>query len=185
MPENTPKFYLDTCVFIDLIEHGPLSDKGKLLTSLFEDAEARKCELVTSVITIAEVLWAKAEKDGKKVSPKTQQIINALWHPQSSPVRLIDVHEAIARDAQNLLRSHLHKGWTKTGAVDAVALVTARRERAHAYFTTERAMKKWGAVLGFEVCEPRRPPNASTQASPGKDSGHLFDGQSDDADDVA
>jgi len=76
----------------------------------------------------------------------------------SSPIRLIDVHELIAREALKLLRDGIANGWAKTKGVDAIHLATARREGVQEFVTTEKAMNKWAAVLGFKVCAPHHEP---------------------------
>lgn len=147
-------YYIDSCVFLDFIEL-PTSDPGSvIIANIIEDAEKGRFRLVTSTITLAEVLWAKEESDRKKVDKTVQAKIENLFHPASSPVELIPVHEIIAREAQKLLRGHLHKGWKKTKGVDAIHLVTAKREGVDEFLTTEQAMSKWGKQLGFKVCEP-------------------------------
>lgn len=169
MPSK-PKFYLETAVVLELLEKPKDVEPCRSLWNAFEAAENGECELVSSVLVMTEVLFAKAEADRKAVSPAVQAIMEKLWHPDSSPIRLIEVHELIARDALALVRAHLAKGWQKTKGNDAIHLITAKREKVTELWTTEHAMTKWGDVLGFKVCHPHyEKPEDEAKATP------LFD----------
>ena len=121
---------------------------------MIADAEKNRFKLVTSVITIAEVWHAKAEIDGKAPDPDVERMIASLWHPDASPIWLVDVHEVIVRDAAKLLRQGIQHGWRKTKGVDGVHLVTAKREGVQEFWTTDGAMKKWEPIVGYKVCTP-------------------------------
>jgi hypothetical protein len=155
---------LESSLIIDVIECAPDKEPAKTLWELFEAAENKQCELITSVATIAEVFYAKHERDKKKLDPEISAQIEKLWHPDSSPLRLIEVHELIAREAGAMLRDHVVKGFCKTGGLDGIHLVTAKREKADEFFCSERAMTKWGEVLGFKVCKPHLPPAAQVES---------------------
>lgn len=151
---SKPTYYLDSCVLIDLIEHPEDQEPAKTMVAVMTAGDEGKVNLVTSTLTIVEVTYGKQEIARKGLDPAIEQRIEQLWHPASSPIRLIDPHEIIARDALRLLRDNLKRGWTKTRATDAVHLVTAQREFADEFFSNDLAMKKWGEVLGFKVCAP-------------------------------
>jgi predicted nucleic acid-binding protein len=165
---SKPTYYLDACVLIDLIELPETHPASQAVARVLDEADEGKCNLVTSVLTIAEVLYAKHEIDGKALDPFVEAKIAELWHPSASPIQLVEVHELIARDANRLLRDHLCNGWTKTGTIDAVHLATAHREFATEFFTNEHAMKKWEDVMGFKVCaaHPATPADASLFSLP-------------------
>jgi predicted nucleic acid-binding protein len=151
---SKPTYYLDSCVLIDLIERPETEEPAKTVAAIISAAEEGKLNLVTSTLTIVEVTYVKREIDGKALDASIEEQIEQLWHPASSPIRLVDVHEIIAREAVRLLRDNLKRGWTKTRSADAIHLVTARREFASEFLTNEHAMKKWGEILGFKVCAP-------------------------------
>ena len=90
--------------------------------------------------------------------------IARLWHPASSPIRLVDVHELICRDTVKLLRSGIEKGWARTKGVDGIHLVTAQRERVDEFWTSDGGMDKWGPLLGFTVCAPHYDPDSPIAA---------------------
>ena len=152
--DETPIYYFDSSVFLDLIEHPEDQEPAKTIAAMIDAASKGHCRIITSLITMVEVLWAKHELDKKKLDAKVENRIMALWHPESSPIKVIEVSEFITRDALSLLREGLKKGWSKSKGVDAVHLITAKREGATEFIATEHAMEKWGKRLGFEVKLP-------------------------------
>lgn len=165
---SKPTYYIDSCVFIDLIELPPTDERARIIAQVITDAEDEKCNLVTSILTIAEVVYSKHEIDKKTLDPIIEEKIDKLWHPASSPIQLVDVHELIVRDARKWLREGVTRGWTKTRGIDAIHLATAHREFVDEFFTNERAMEKWGLVMGFAV----RCPHTLAQETQGE---QLFD----------
>jgi hypothetical protein len=110
---SIPTYYLDSCVLLDLIEHPQTQEPAKTIAAVMAAAEQEKCVLVTSVMTIVEVLYAKHEIQNRAIDPVVQDKIDRLWHSGSSPIILVDVHEMIARDAVQLLRDQIKWGWAK------------------------------------------------------------------------
>ncbi|MEX2387535.1 MAG: PIN domain-containing protein [Phycisphaeraceae bacterium] len=179
MPETDlkPVYYLDACVFIDLIECDEDQEPAKTIIAVLNEADKQsgRFKVVTSYLTVVEVLWAKHEADNHQIDPDVEMKINALWHPDS-PVHLVEVHELIARDAQKLLRDGLKKKWKKTKGNDAIHLITAKREGATEFFTNgEQAMKKWGKLLGFDVCKPHYEPPTEVGPESKESSNNLFE----------
>ena len=153
-----PTYYLDANVLIDLIEHPADQEPARTVASLLDDGDRGRVNLVTSTLTIIEVWKAKRELDKDTLDPEVEKTINNLWHPDSSPIQLVDCSELIVREAQVMLRKGIARGWTKTKGFDAVHLVTAAREKVDEFFTSEHAMYKWGEVLGLPVCPAHRDP---------------------------
>ena len=56
-------YYLDSCIFLDLIEHPADQEPAKTIAAALADAEEGRCSIVTSTVTMAEVWYAKAEVD--------------------------------------------------------------------------------------------------------------------------
>ena len=61
MGNNKPTYYIDADVFITLIETPATEEPSKIIEAMLSDAGAGKVRVVTSMITIAEVAFAKAE----------------------------------------------------------------------------------------------------------------------------
>jgi predicted nucleic acid-binding protein len=150
---NTPRYYLDACVLIDLIEHPVEAEPARTIAAMLDEADKGRVRLVTSTITVVEVWNAKREVDRNEIAADVEEVISRLWHPDG-PIELITVSELIAKEALGMLRSCIERGWSKTQGNDAVHLITAKRENVDEFLTTERAMNKWGDMLGFKVCAP-------------------------------
>ena len=75
---SIPRYYWDSNVFLSYIEGttGRMND----IEALLEDAEAGRCEIYTSVLTVAEVAFAEAEKVGRQLDPAVEAAIDALLH---------------------------------------------------------------------------------------------------------
>jgi predicted nucleic acid-binding protein len=153
---DQPKYYIETTVLIDALDK-PVSDEGNAaLFQLFSDADDGKCTLITSAVTMVEVLFAEHEKKNGRLSAEVTAKLDTFWHPDSSPLRIIPCHEAITREALSTYREYWAKeDWRKSKGKDLVHLVTAKREGVDIFITTETAMKKWAAPMGFSVCTPK------------------------------
>lgn len=153
------KYYLDSCVFLSLIEATP----GRVTTikSILEECEQGGCELFTSHLSIAEVAFAKAEKEGRALDPDVEDKIDELWHPDF-PMQIVEVHQLIVYDAKNLIRTSMQFGWSKREQWslkpnDAIHLVTAKRHAVDAFLTYDKKLTKYGNVTGCPVCPPVPP----------------------------
>jgi hypothetical protein len=98
MPDEPKRIYWDACVFLDYIEGAP--QWMPILDALLEQAsETDELIIYTSAVSITEVAFAKAEKDGGILDPKTESEIDALWNDRSA-VKLVEFNEIIARSAR-------------------------------------------------------------------------------------
>lgn len=145
-----PTIYLDACIIIDLLEGGKDAAAAE---HVFKLADARLVNLVTSVITIAEAWHAKVEIEGKAPAADIQERISHVWSPETG-IHLVDVHEIIARDALDLLRTGIEQGWSKTNTCDAIHLITAKNEQANILLTRDGPMRKWSPIVGMKICTP-------------------------------
>ena len=69
------RFYLETTVVIELLERPKDDELSRSVWALLEDADARKCEVFTSSLTVVEVLFAESEKKKGKLDPKVTDAI--------------------------------------------------------------------------------------------------------------
>jgi predicted nucleic acid-binding protein len=147
-----PRLYWDSCVFLALIE-GDDSARLPIIQSLLMDAEQKKIEIFSSHLTVAEVAYGKAEKDGRALNASTEEKINKLWHPDS-PFKLVEVHFLNSFDAKSIVRD----GITNSRAIkphDAIHLATAKRLGISEFHTYDELLWRWDSVLGFRVIAPR------------------------------
>ncbi len=153
-PPAPVRLYWDACVFLSLIEGTP--ERMPHIQSVLEEMDKGACEICTSVLTIAEVSFAKSEKDGKLLSPAIQKTIDKLWSLES-PFRLVEVHRTIALEAQQFVRAAMSQG-LPLKPPDAIHLATAVRLGASEFQTYDTFRGKSSAVAvlcGLRIIEPR------------------------------
>ena len=104
-------------------------------------------------MSIAEVAFAKAEKDGKVLDPAVEAEIDTLWHPDS-PVRLVEVSQLICIGARRLLRDAMIRA-IPLRAADAVHLATAVMiGETNQFHTYDEKLRKCQPLVPFNISEP-------------------------------
>lgn len=90
MPDQAKRYYWDSNVLLSDVNRIP--DRLSAIEGMLDDAERGKIEIVTSMVTIAEVAYAATEKLGHALDAATEADLDALWEP---PIRLIEfqVHQ--------------------------------------------------------------------------------------------
>lgn len=151
MPDEPKRISWDACVFLDYIEGAP--QWMPILDALLEQASGTD-ELViyTSTVSITEVAFAKAEKDGRALDPNIEAEIDALWNDRSA-VKLVEFNEVIARGARRLMRQGIEQG-RQLKPLDAIHLATARNRRVAEFHTTDNRLQKNWQDLEFPVHDP-------------------------------
>lgn len=145
-----PLYYWDASVLLSYIEETP--DRVDVIEELLEEADAGKHQIFTSFITITEVAWGKAEKEGKALDPRVEERIDGLWHPDS-PVRLVEVHQLVTLDARTLMRHAIEIGWGLK-PLDALHLATAKRIGASAVHSYDSKWPRWSEQLSLPIGTP-------------------------------
>ena len=130
-PPVSKNIYWDACVFLDLIEGDEERRHG--IEAVLDEASKGRFLIHTSVLTIAEVMYAKSEKDNAVLNRDIECKIRALWQP-GSPFALVDVFRGIVEDAQELSRESMANKVSVKPA-DAIHLATARRLGCFAFHT--------------------------------------------------
>lgn len=144
------RYYWDACVFLSLIEG--TKDRLPIIDAILDDCQNGRIEICTSVLSITEVAFGKAEKDGKAIDPSTEEKIDKLWTPPS-PIKVIEFHELMAYDAKALIRKGLRSDWRLKSA-DAIHLVTAKRMGVAEFHTYDSKLMRYAPDLGFTIREP-------------------------------
>lgn len=152
MSDGRKRCYWDACVFLSYINKYPdrIADLDALL------AEAAKpngeLEIVTSVVSIVEVAFGIQEQTKKALDTTTEARIDQLW-TASEVVRLVEFHEAIAREARGLMRLGLPNGW-RLKPNDAIHLATAKRVQVAEFHTYGTDLDRYAELVGFKICQP-------------------------------
>ncbi|MHB1809700.1 MAG: type II toxin-antitoxin system VapC family toxin [Solirubrobacteraceae bacterium] len=150
MADAPPRVYWDTNVLLSYLNG--MGDRAPIVEELLRKARAGESEPITSTLTIAELAFAKVEKDGQMLDPEIEQAIDGLWTP--GPIKTVEFHALIARDARSLLRRGITQGWGKLKTIDAIHLATAERMGAVGFLTYCHRLQAWDGHLGFPVGEP-------------------------------
>jgi len=122
---DPPKCYIDACVFLSYIEE--TDDRIKAIDCLFGECERTDREGHSCHLSIAEVAFAKWEKEQKTLEPDVEAKIDSLWHPQS-PFVLAELSESIAREANHLFASQ----WKTDGRLRGTMPYTSRLQERSA-----------------------------------------------------
>lgn len=151
MPSDAPKFYWDSCVFLSAVDAVP--ERLPFIDQMLSECDEKKHEIFTSQLSISEVCFAKNEKAGKVLDPAIEEKIDTFWEIDS-PVKMVEVHETVTRDAKALIRWALSEGFGLKPS-DAIYLATAKILAVKAFHTYDHRLAKYSGALGFDICEPR------------------------------
>lgn len=151
MPDEPRRIYRDSCVFLHYIEG--TAAWMPILDSLLEEAsESKELVIFTSSVSITEVAFAQAEKEGKALDAEIEDAIDALWNDRTV-VKLVEFSETIAREARKLLRRAVADG-RHLKPMDAIHLATAQNRAVGDFHTTDERLQKGWQDLGFTVRDP-------------------------------
>lgn len=151
MPDHPQRIYLDACVFLSYINGDPARLPN--IDALFDEGHRGEIELITSVVSITEVAFGKAEQDGHLPDQDTLDKIESLWRPPS-PVRLIDVYDLLAEEARSVIRLAIPTGAKPIKPMDAIHVATAKRWSVSVLCTYDTTLPPWGPTLGLIIEEP-------------------------------
>lgn len=152
MPADPRRLYFDANVFLAYV--GNEEGRADTVQALLDEARRAEIVIVTSVLSIAEVAYGAHERD-EGLSEAGEQAIEELWTP-ASPVTLVDVSQAVTRNARTIIRVAKIQGLSGFRGADAVHLATARMFGCEVIFTyeTEARRLRWQQIAGISVSEP-------------------------------
>lgn len=150
MPDRV-RLYWDACVFLSYINEMP--DRLPDIEALLEQAQRGEIQIVTSVVSVAEVAFAASEQQARALDEKQEDRIARLW-ALGSPIQLVDVHLLIAEKARALQRAGVPQGWTGLRSPDAIHLATAQHEEVAEVNTYDPGWYKYASVIGRPIKRP-------------------------------
>jgi len=155
--KKIPRYYWDANVFLSFIEGH--ADRIPNIEAILADCEEGRVEIWSSHLTIAEVAFAKAEKDAKILDTEIEKKIDELWHPES-PIKLVEVSQGICVEARNLLRKNMlrpeispRQKNKSLKAADAIHLATAQMIGVDEFHTYDK-LKEFECLVPFKIEEP-------------------------------
>ncbi|MEJ7787527.1 MAG: PIN domain-containing protein [Solirubrobacteraceae bacterium] len=107
-------------------------------------------------MTQVEVAFAASEKEAGELDDEIETAIDELWLP-GSPVKVVELHAAVAHQARALMRSELAAGRSGLSASDAIHLATAVTMGADDCHTYDQRLARHAAGVPFPVREPFTP----------------------------
>ena len=143
--------YWDACVPLSYINgtqnriphiEGLLKQSGKDL------------RIITSVFTVTEVAFAKAEQDAKVLDATVEAKISMLWQV-GAPIQLVEFYEVIAAKARELMRAAIPHGWSLKPN-DAIHLATADHLKVSEMHSYDEKLYKYKELTDthFPICRP-------------------------------
>lgn len=154
MPDSKPRIYWDACVFLAYVNGD--ADRIDLLRQLLDEAREGRFELFTSMVSVTEVAYGRAEQEQGAPDEGVLNQIGELWLA-GSPVRLVEFHRLIAETAREFVREIRLEESERLTPLDAVHLATARHLGVSEFHTYDGPLRSKGAAsrFGFFVIEPR------------------------------
>lgn len=160
---NPERLYWDSCTYIDYLrgDH-PLRDA---MSWIIEDWRAGKVEIVTSALTIAEVLWVKCAAEERARSlidrPQDEAVVALFDPPEGVRFILVELSRVTARRARQLV-------WEQgIRPKDAIHVASALEAHCPVMHTNDTALLKRSTQVGGQpvlrieapqwVHEPRFP----------------------------
>ena len=138
------KIYWDSATFLALLQ----AENGRVQTCIdtLQAANDGQYLIVTSALTIAEVLWMKG---APKVTEDKAEIINQFF--RRSSIRVVNVDRRIAQSAQRLV-------WDNgIRPKDAIHIATAQKYECAIFETFDGQLAvKGGGITGIEFRHPQR-----------------------------
>ena len=141
MPDDKPFVYWDSCVPLSYINGH--EDRIRHIDPLMKRS-GDHFQIVTSVISITEVAFAKFEQDRKSLDGEIEVRLGKLWQA-GAPIKLVEVYELIALRARGLMRAAIEKGWSLKPA-DALHLATADQLQCKKFHTYDEKLTKFSVL---------------------------------------
>ena len=154
MPDSLPFVYWDSCVPLSYING--IEDRVQHITPLMKRS-GKDFQIVTSVISITEVAFAKFEQDNKLLDQEIEDKIGNLWRV-GAPKKLVELYESIAVRARRLMRAGIEKDWSLKPA-DALHLATAHQLKVKEFHTYDKRLEKFVELTDnqFTIAAPISP----------------------------
>lgn len=152
MPADPRRVYFDANVLLAYV--GNEEGRADTVQTLLDEARRAEIEILTSVLSIAEVAYGAHERD-HGLTEAGEEAIEHLWTP-ASPIMLVDVSQAVTRNARSMIRRAKVQNLGGLRAADAIHLATAHMFGCDVVFTYEGQTRRaqWQLIADVTISEP-------------------------------
>lgn len=141
MPAEIRRVYFDANVFLAYV--GNELGRADTVQTLMDEARRGQIEMLTSTLSIAEVAFGAHERD-HGLTEAGEEAIDQLWTP-ASPITLVDVSQAVTRNARTLIRRARADG---VGGSEALMRFTSQRAACSVATPSSRTRTRRAALGG-------------------------------------
>lgn len=143
-PSSNPSVaYLDSCFYLDYLK-GDTPYHGAL-AAIIDAWKAGELEVVTSALTISEVLWVKCDDDGARMMidrTREPEILDLFAPYAPRKLILVELDRAIGEASRQLV-------WDKNiKPKDAIHVASALAGNAEVLFTFDKPLSRHSGTLG-------------------------------------
>lgn len=148
-------FYWDSCVFLAYLNKEP--GRFNEIESLWQEiAKEKDSRVITSTVSIVEVVAAAYELNNSQLDPQAEINIDAIWSDPT--VLLTESPLVVMRIARDLMRNAIPERW-RLHPKDAVHLATAVWINRHVhpiaeFHTYDDKLTKYASITGLSIREP-------------------------------
>lgn len=141
--------YWDANCFLSCLDEEP--ERHPVLAALLDLVERGERSLVTSTLTLVEVVYVASERTGAPLDESGERAIDALF--ERALITFVDLHEGVARQARRLMRDAIGRGWSLRHA-DAIHLASAVDAGAAEFHTYDKGLFKYRDMLPLPIGSP-------------------------------
>ncbi len=153
MASKQRRLYWDACLFLYFINQE--SEHVSTINALISEAKNGRIQLVTSVISVAEVAFAALEGQHHSLNPDALTQIDQMWNDYPA-VLIVELNPGLARAARDIKRFALQYHF-KLEINDAIHLATAKYVGADECNTAEDGWFRFQDHLGLPIQHPQVP----------------------------
>lgn len=152
-----PRIYWDANIFLAAI--GKEEPWLNNISALLEAANRRnEVEIITSVLTITEVVFGLLEREQGRLRKEAEEEINRFW-TESRGIKVVEFDDYIGRATRSLRRQDWERGW-KAHFPDLIHLATAQHQKVNEVHTLDQTLHRYREVIDIPVGYPI-PPQAT------------------------
>lgn len=138
------RVYWDSCCFIDYLEG---SERGRQGRGVMERAQNGELLIVTSVLTLVEVLGEKNVSEGDK------QKIREAMQPQCG-IQLVDLTRHLAESAREFVWQYGYRNHSKDAVHLATALYVTKYQAIDEIHSFDDDLLKLDGCIGIRIVRP-------------------------------